>query len=778
MVERTTIGPETEATGDPGAATEIRQRNVSGPDTWRQLVDESPDGVLLVRDGRIVYVNPALARMAGREVAELGGTVLADLVPSEHRVRHAELVEETLSGDARSRQMGSGRVVHLRRADESELPVEIALAPLVIDGRPTMLATVRDATAWRGREAERARLVQLLDLVPDSILVVDPRLQVVVDANHAATELLGYTEDELRGMPVRRLAALHDESPDHVAEGEVLLTDGSQLHGQRLATRDGSVVDCEVHASLVEDPDHGPLLVNVVRDVGERLALEMRLRESEESFRTTFEQAPVGIGLLERDEADGGPLRVLRTNRALDEMLGYAAGELVGADIAVLRAPEDRLVSAAQRAQAETDRPDRTVIRRYRRRDGSVLWAEVRVSMLDLPVPGQYYLVHAVDVSTRVAAERELRRDSIVNRAVAEVSRAALEDQPEEDILTLLADGVAEAIDADGVAVLLMGDSDEPSARWVGASGPRAVDLIERVDAAGRELLVESATTAVGAMSGWATAIGAEEPDIGPVLLVPLGESSSDPHGLVAACRGQGASALSIEDDHRVTRMVTQAQVAVRLARARAAEARLAVLEERQRIARDLHDTVIQDVIAVGMQISADVDVESDPRRQVRDLEKVAQLEAAARNLRRAVFELRATVRRTSTAAEVTETVSEASRVLGHFPLLTIAGPVDDLPPDLVDDVIAVLREALSNVARHARATHSAVSLSVDSDAVILVVEDDGVGPEGAAGGCYGLANLKDRAGRHGGHVEVAGLPDAGTRVIWTCPRQAPFNNP
>jgi PAS domain S-box-containing protein len=767
----------TKPSEDDVAVTGLAERADPGPGWWREILDHSPDGLVLVQDDRVVFANSALAEMVGRTQSDLHGALLADLIPKEHRAWHARMLEAT-SGEPRPREMGGGMVVHLSRADESEVPVEIALARLVLDGHPTTLATVRDVTACRAGEAERARLAQLLDLVPDGVVLVDTHTRTVVDANQAASELLGYAEDELRGMPVERLAAAGEATEGYVSPSEVLLTDGSDLHLQRLATRVGSVVDCEVHASVVEDPDHGVLLVNVVRDIGERLALEQRLRESEESFRTTFEQAPVGIAVLARDEPSSGPLRFVRTNCALDRMLGYTAGELVGSDIAMLRAPEDRLATAATRVHGGREGSERTVIRRYRRRDGATLWAEVRVSLLDLPVSGDAFLVHAVDVSTRIAAERSLRRDSIVNRFVADVARAALEDRPEEEILTLLAAGVAEAGEAEGVAVLLVGDGDGSSGMWSGAAGPCAVDLIDRIDEAGREGLIEKAARYAGSAEEWPLPSRPGEPDLGPVALVPLGEGVSGPHGVVAICRSPDAPPLSDEDDQRVTRLVTQAQVALRLARARADQARLAVLEERQRIARDLHDTVIQDVIAVGMQITADVDVESDPRRQVRDLEKVAQLEAAARNLRRAVFELRAAVRRTSTAAEVTELVSEASKVLGHFPVLTIAGPVDDLPPHLVDDLIASLREALSNIARHARASTSSVSVTVDPTSVTLVVEDDGVGAEHSTGGSYGVGNLHERARRHGGHTHISGRPGEGTRVVWTCPRDSAADQP
>ena len=186
---------------------------------------------------------------------------------------------------------------------------------------------------------------------------------------------------------------------------------------------------------------------------------------------------------------------------------------------------------------------------------------------------------------------------------------------------------------------------------------------------------------------------------------------------------------------------------------------------------------MIQDLIALGMRLDLDVDEDDDPRHQERDLDIVRQLEESVRRLRRAVFELRVKPRGKGLAAAILELATEAARVLGHEPEVTIHGRPDLLPPPLAEDVLAVLREALSNVARHASASTTTVTLTVVSDAVELVVEDDGrgIGPSIAPGD--GISNIGRRAEVRHGTMTFEARDGGGSRLVWTCPvapRSAP----
>lgn len=747
---------------DPGR-TDATVTDRTDADAWcREVVEGSPDGVLLVDDGVVRYVNRSLELLTGWSREDLVGRSLERLVPSGRRRQHVALRTAFVS-HPRRRPMGEIPELDLVRADGTTLAVEVALAPVSVGGRPLTVATVRDVSPRRAAEAERTRLAHIVDLVPDSIVVVDPTTERVVEVNRAAPLLLGRPASELRDLPVATLAA--GASP-------VLLEDGRSLHEQQLRTGDGAVVECEVHARAISTPE-GPRLVNVVRDVGGRLDLERRLRAQEESFRIAFDQAPVGIALTERDSV--GERTILRANPAFTAMFGYEPGELDGRDPAVLRPPGSRVGPGSTRPH--DDLVDRTVVRPYARKDGSGLWAEVRASRLDSGSEERpRFLVHAVDVTARVRGEQASRRHAAVTECIADVARAALEHRDEDGVFERIVRGAAEALGADATAVLLVDGPDEPDAlggshRVVATSGPLGAELTGGLESpAGRRLVVDLLGPGSVAASLTARAGAVLGPEVGSLAAARFGTDGETPVGGILACRRHGDPPLTADDLDQLARLAAQSQMAVHLSRARADQERVILLEERQRIARELHDTVIQDVIALGMEISAEVDRERDPVRQARDLDRIGRLEEVTRTVRRAVFHLRSESRRGSLAREVAAVVADAERVLGHAPSITFSGSLERLGPDLAEDLLGVLREALSNVARHSRAAQSSVTVRVADDEVVLVVEDDGVGTGASGPAGYGLHSMRERAERHGGMVAVGRRPGRGTLVEWRCP--------
>jgi signal transduction histidine kinase len=219
-----------------------------------------------------------------------------------------------------------------------------------------------------------------------------------------------------------------------------------------------------------------------------------------------------------------------------------------------------------------------------------------------------------------------------------------------------------------------------------------------------------------------------------------------------------------------LTRLSTQISLAVTLAQARADQQRLALLEERQRMARDLHDTVIQDLIAVGMQLNARIGRNPEHPWRAQDSELIDQLEDALRGLRAAVFALRTQTSAWSVSSFAESLAADSARVLGHIPEITVRGPVDELPEHIAQQVVMVLREALSNVARHARATATRVSLEADQASVHLRVDDNGQGIPAQLRPGNGIANMRHRAGALGGVATVSRRRGGGTRVEWSCP--------
>ena len=212
-------------------------------------------------------------------------------------------------------------------------------------------------------------------------------------------------------------------------------------------------------------------------------------------------------------------------------------------------------------------------------------------------------------------------------------------------------------------------------------------------------------------------------------------------------------------------------QAALALERAQAQEERelLVVLEDRERIARDLHDVVIQRLFATGMALQSTVPYTIRPEVAKRINTAVDDLDATIREIRRSIFELRAPVG-ASLRTELRDTVEAAAGALGFRPTLETSGPVDSaVPDDIVPEILAVLREALSNIARHANASAARVSVRAADRQVVVLVEDDGIGADPAhiRGG---LLNMRDRARDLGGTFTVGRGEAGGTLVDWRVP--------
>jgi signal transduction histidine kinase len=194
-----------------------------------------------------------------------------------------------------------------------------------------------------------------------------------------------------------------------------------------------------------------------------------------------------------------------------------------------------------------------------------------------------------------------------------------------------------------------------------------------------------------------------------------------------------------------------------------------AVYAERDRIARDLHDLVIQRLFAIGLGIQM---LNRQPDEQLTGF--VAEIDQAIRDIRTSIFFLQQRPNTTpSLRAEILRAISETSASLGYDPTVRLEGPLDSVVPAEVHlDLTATLREALSNVVRHALAEKVWVTVTVDQKAsrLDLLVKDDGCGLPAVLSRRSGLTNIEQRALRLNGRCRVYAPKEGGTRVFWTVP--------
>jgi signal transduction histidine kinase len=222
-----------------------------------------------------------------------------------------------------------------------------------------------------------------------------------------------------------------------------------------------------------------------------------------------------------------------------------------------------------------------------------------------------------------------------------------------------------------------------------------------------------------------------------------------------------------------VRMFANQATLALERAQAQQDQSTLAVLTDRDRIARDLHDLVIQRLFATGLQLQG-MERMVPPEIQERIGRSVEDIDATIRDLRAAIFELHQQPGRSSLRSDVQALIEEYRAALGFRPELVCTGPLDSTVPTVVrPQILAAIRESLSNVVRHAAASRVKVEIIVTGEDVTARVSDDGVGITSAAPQS-GLRNLRERAAALGGAVRLESNDPHGTVLELRAPLHTP----
>jgi signal transduction histidine kinase len=250
--------------------------------------------------------------------------------------------------------------------------------------------------------------------------------------------------------------------------------------------------------------------------------------------------------------------------------------------------------------------------------------------------------------------------------------------------------------------------------------------------------------------------------------VVPLRVRLAEAGVLVALFDADAARLRDVDERELLISFADHASLALDRALAVGDRELLAVLSDRERIARDLHDTVIQRLFAVGMQLQA-VALTHGPELGTRLRACVEDVDDTIRDIRATIFELQ-TQGGETLRGDLQALAREYVPILGYPPTVRTSGPVDTVVPEVLrEQLLPVLREALSNVARHAHATRVEVEVVVDEETLRLTVLDDGIGLTGQARES-GLRNARDRAHLLGGDLELTPARPHGLVLHWQAP--------
>ena len=371
--------------------------------------------------------------------------------------------------------------------------------------------------------------------------------------------------------------------------------------------------------------------------------------------------------------------------------------------------------------------------------------------------------------------EHARRREAALG-AMQGVATALLAGTARRDSLQLVAFHARHLVSADTASIALPGQA-EGSMLVEVADGARADDLAGRVfprnGSVTGQVMNDGEVVVLGdAAADYRTGQPhVELGDFGPAVFLPLW-ASNRPFGTLAVARLKGGEPFTASEVESLQSFSAQASISIEYDRARADVHRLARLEDQERIARELHDTVIQRLFATGLSLQGVLRLLDDDQVAARIHGAIDDLDETVKEIRSAIFGLGAArEKRGGLRAQVIEVVSESMAGAGFDPHVVFDGTVDTTPEDIARDVLATVREALSNVIRHASASRVSVSVDHTRSDLVLKVSDDGVGPPGpdvVAGN--GLRNMRQRAERRGGSIDVRDASPKGTVLEWRVP--------
>ncbi|WP_285748290.1 GAF domain-containing sensor histidine kinase [Lentzea sp. NBRC 105346] len=339
--------------------------------------------------------------------------------------------------------------------------------------------------------------------------------------------------------------------------------------------------------------------------------------------------------------------------------------------------------------------------------------------------------------------------------AIGEINSELLGGASGDHALRLIAQRTVELAAADS-ALIVLGDEQHTPMNVAASAGDR-VDHFSPASFAAAEVVRSGVPLLVDDLDA--------PGGFGPLLAVPL-RSGTVITGVLLALRVRGGPRFLPEQVPVLASFADQAAVALEFVEQQRSQRQLDVLEDRDRIARDLHDHVIQRLFVTGLNLQATMRRLNDPDLKERLRTAVEQLDETVREIRTSIFDLHSTDT-TSLRRRLLDLVAELTEESVLSPAVRMTGTVDNsVPADLGEHAEAVVREAVTNAVRHSGATELTVSVDA-SDELVITVQDNGTGiPRGVARS--GLLNLSKRAERFGGSLEVTS--NGGTRLTWRVP--------
>jgi two-component system, NarL family, sensor histidine kinase DevS len=371
---------------------------------------------------------------------------------------------------------------------------------------------------------------------------------------------------------------------------------------------------------------------------------------------------------------------------------------------------------------------------------------------------------------------QETRRREQWLQALREITSDILEGMEADSLLTSIAEHARELAGADAATILTTTSTPAKlvvtaavgayAAQVRGQSVPAAKSISGAVMESGKPLHTDDAATHGGAYQPII-----RRGHVGPAIFVALrvrGRST----GTLMVANTKGGGRFDGGMVRLVETFADQASIAIEYARAQADLRRLGLMEERERIARDLHDGIIQSLFAVGMGLQGTALLSASPETAARVEGAVGELDRIIRDLRNYIFGLRPGILADRQLDQAMRALGEEVESTSHIPVtIEVDAALSASLSARSHDIVQLTREALSNITRHSRATHAVVRLAREGSEAVLSIEDDGVGFDaGVPSAGSGMPNMRERAATMGATLLVSSANGKGTTLRFTFP--------
>lgn len=766
-------GSHADITERKQAEEQLREKEAQ----YRSIFEATTDVLLIVdlEDDTIVEANPAACKAYSYDYEELIGLpVSATIHPDDLPfVMTNVLPLIKAGGEYQARGVGL-------RKDGTTFHLDVHDSAFTYQSKPHMLVVIRDITEQvQAEEQLREREAQyrsIFEATSDGLLINDLEDGHIVEANPAECRMHGCTYEELLSLPLTTL--IHPDYHHLFEEYIQTVKAGGEFQARAVDLRkDGTPYPVEVRGTTFMYKGK-PHALSVIRDITERERAEEQLREKEAQYRSVFEAST--DGLVINDLEDG---HLVEVNPAMYRMHGYTYEEFMALHPTTFIHPDSHslFVDYLNTVKAGKNFQTRAI---YIRKDGTPFPVEVHGTTFIYK--GKPHVLAVVrDVTEQVQAyqllEQRVEERTRELSTLLDISHNVASTIELKPLLGLILDQLKVVADYAGSSIsivegedLVLVDNRGPAPLeqvlqlhlpiktmgliWVMLCRQEPVIIPDVHDdsplaQAFREWMKDRMETTFSYIRDWmAVPLTLKEQVIGMLTLSSLEPNYYTPRhaALVMAIANQAAVALEN------ARLYEQAQ-------------ELAALEERQRLARELHDSVSQALYGITLGThTARTLLNRDPARVAEPLDYVlSQAETAMTEMRALIFELRPESLETDGLVAALSRQGAALHARHGIAVSTELGDEPDLPLKVKLELYRVAQEALHNTVKHARAKQVNVRMQWNAEGLLLEVCDDGVGFDATTSfpGHLGLHTMRERITRMGGILQVESAPGQGTRI-------------